>query len=189
MKTSVLFNICFVGLLTSPLVCNASPEGNSLNPYLKGYNNTQHQVDLLSLKSVYQIPSITYHYLDSVFTSFYKKVTFNTEISQSTFQNNAHYELIAIPLIAENDKGLKFELFGNFTNPVNVRLSNLSNDQTLSIYYSNTEQLDIYQSELSLGAGFSFKAGKESKIKLLISNNEMPGYGKSRALVGFETSF
>ncbi|WP_413699184.1 hypothetical protein ACLKMH_16925 [Psychromonas sp. KJ10-10] len=188
MKTSALLNICFISLLSTSLTCNANQENDKLNLVFV-QNNIQNETDLISLDAVYQIPSKTYHYLDNIFTTFYKKITFNTEIAQSTFQSNAHYELIAIPLIAENEKGLKFELFGNFTNPVNVRLSNLSTDQTLSTYYSNTEQLDLYQSELSLGAGFSFKAGKESKIKLLISNNDMPGYGKSRALVGFETSF
>ncbi|MFT7423746.1 MAG: hypothetical protein ACI8UC_001831, partial [Psychromonas sp.] len=28
-----------------------------------------------------------------------------------------------------------------------------------------------------------------SKIKIVISNNEIPGYGTSKALVGFETKF
>ncbi|WP_022942290.1 hypothetical protein [Psychromonas hadalis] len=144
---------------------------------------------LLSLNTVYQIPVATYHYLDEAFTSLYNKVTFNTSITDSTFKKSAHYELISIPLIAENTQGLQVELFGNFSDPSTQRLSNFSADQTLSDYYSNTAQFNIYNSELALGAGISFNTGKRSKIKMIISNSNIPGYGNSNALVGFETRF
>lgn len=179
MKQARLLNICFLSLFSVSFSCHANPPKDSI----------QQESDLLSLEGVYQIPSKTYLYLDNVFTSFYKKITFKTDIAKSTFQNNAHYELISIPLIAENEKGLQFEVFGNFTDPTTNRFSNLSEDQALSTYYSNTSKLDIYQSQLSVGAGVSFNTTKNSKIKVLISNNDMPGYGKSKALLGFETSF
>tara|TARA_R110001583_G_scaffold1612_1_gene12694 strand:- start:51633 stop:52199 length:567 start_codon:yes stop_codon:yes gene_type:complete len=185
-KSKLLLNICFVSLLSTSFVCQANQENLTLtfNQYKQ-----QQASDFLSLDMVYQIPNKTYDYLDNALISFYKKITFNTGITKSTFKNSAHYELIAIPLIAENEKGVQFEVFGNFTDPATDRLSNFSQDQALSSYYSNTAQLDIYQSQLSIGAGVSFNATKNSKIKVLISNSDMPGYGKSRALLGFETSF
>jgi len=142
-----------------------------------------------TMDDLYHIPVATYQYLDDIFTSFYNKVTFKTTITDNTFENSAHYELISIPLIAENKQGFQVELFGNFSNASTQQFSNLSSDQALHSYYSNTEQLDFDDSSLSLGAGFSFNTSEKSKIKVIISNNEMPGYGSSNALLGFQTKF
>ncbi|GLS91655.1 hypothetical protein GCM10007916_27240 [Psychromonas marina] len=173
----------------SPVAFCAIEEVPSNSLQVEYKKSNEQSSNLLSLETVYQIPSSTYQYLDEIFTSFYNKLTFNTTIADSTFENNSHYELIAIPLIAENAKGLQIELFGNFSDPATQRLSNISNDQAMSNYYSNTELLDIYESSLSIGAGISFNASDDTKIKVIISNNSMPGYGSSNALLGFETSF
>ena len=81
------------------------------------------------------------------------------------------------------------ELFGNFSDLSKQYLSNLSADHALHDYITNTEQLDIHDSSLSLGAGISFNTSQSSKIKFIISNREMPGYGDSKALIGFEKRF
>ncbi len=141
------------------------------------------------LTSAGQIPEVTYRYLENVFSSFYKKLTFNTAIADSTFKNNLNSELISVPLIATNKQGLQMELFGNFSDPTRQYLTNLSADHALHDYIANSEQIDFYNSDLSLGAGISFNTGQSSKIKVIISNNEMPGYGSSKALLGFETRF
>jgi len=163
---------------------------NSLQvEYQKNSKKKEAESDLLSFDTVYQIPTKTYSYLDQVFTSFYNKLTFNTAITDSTFETNSHYELVSIPLIAENEQGLQIEVFGNFTDSRSKRFVHYSNDQAMSNYYSNTHELNIYDSELSIGAGISFNTGKMSKVKIIISNSDMPGYGNSNALLGFETSF
>jgi len=141
------------------------------------------------LDDIYHIPVATYQYLDAIFTAFYDKVTFNTSISDTTFKSTAHNELVSIPLIAENKQGIRLELFGNFSDPATQQLSNLSTDQALHTYYSNTAQLDFNDSAFSIGAGFSFKTSEQSKIKVIISNDKMPGYGSSNALLGFQTRF
>lgn len=176
-------------MLFSPYALSAVENTATNNLQIEYQKIKQQPNTLLSFNTVYQIPSHTYHYLDEVFTSFYNKITFNTAITDSTFENNAHYELIAIPLIAENEQGLQIEIFGNFTDPATQRFSNVSSDQAMSNYYSNTELLDIYESSLSIGAGISFKASDATKVKVIISNSAMPGYGSSNALLGFETSF
>jgi len=142
-----------------------------------------------TMDDLYHIPVATYQYLDDIFTSFYNKVTFKTTIADNTFKNSAHYELVSIPLIAENKQGIQIELFGNFSDPLTQQLSNVSTDQALHSYYSNTALLNINESSFSMGAGVSFNTSDESKIKLIISNNEMPGYGSSNALLGFQTKF
>ena len=141
------------------------------------------------LRSVALIPEVTYRYLEDVFSSFYNKLTFNTSITDSTFEDSLNSELIAVPLIATNEQGLQMELFGNFTDPSRQYLSNISADNALHDYIANSEQFDIYESDVSLGAGVSFNTGQSSKIKFIISNNKMPGYGNSTALLGFETRF
>lgn len=191
MKIAFIVKTVALTVILSPILCSAVevPRNSLQVEYNKNKLPTHDDGNLLSFDTVYQIPSKTYHYLDTVFTSFYNKVTFNTAIADSTFETNPYYELVSIPLIAENVQGLQLELFGNFSDPASKRLSNLSKDQALSNYYSNTEQLNIYNSELSVGAGIRFNTSKNSKIKVIISNNEMPGYGNSNALLGFETSF
>jgi hypothetical protein len=180
-----------ISALFSSSFCFATETlSNSLQVEFKQYSEQdEDETNILSLDSVYQIPVKTYDYFDEVLTSFYNNITFNTAVTKSTFKNSSHYELIAIPLISENNQGVQIELFGNFSNPTSNRLSNCSEDQALSNYYSNTEQFDIKQSDLSVGAGISFNTSKDIKIKVIISNNDMPGYGNSNALFGFETSF
>lgn len=153
------------------------------------YQNSEASHTGINMDTLYHIPTATYHYLDTVFTSFYNKLTFKTNIANSTFENSAHHELLAIPLIAENKQGLQLELFGHFSDPSTQNLSNISQDQALYHYFSSTEYFDFYESNFSIGAGISFNTGKNSKVKVLISNKQMPGYGTSNALLGFETSF
>jgi hypothetical protein len=141
------------------------------------------------LNPVVQIPETTYLFLNSVFSSFYKKLSFNTSIANSIFKKNAYYQVIAIPIIPTNTEGVQLEFFGNFSTPASQYLSNFSADHLLYNYRSNSETFDLYRSDLALGAGISFKTDSNSKIKIVISNNEIPGYGTSKALVGFETKF
>ncbi|HEY5716226.1 MAG TPA: hypothetical protein VIS54_07405 [Psychromonas sp.] len=143
----------------------------------------------LNFSSAYQIPEITYQYLDAVFSDFYQKLSFSTSIANSTFEKNAHYELIAIPVIPTNKEGFQLELFGNFSDHFSQYLSNYSADHLLYNYRANSEEFSIYNSELSLGAGVSFKTSPQSKVKIVISNNNIPGYGTSSALFGFEMQF
>lgn len=147
------------------------------------------QSSTFELHSVSQIPEVTYRYLENIFASFYNKLSFNTAIADSTFDDNLHSELISVPLIATNKQGLQMEVFGNFSDLSKQYLSNLSADHPLHAYIANSEQIDFYNSNLSLGAGISFNTSQASKIKFIISNNEMPGYGNSKALLGFETQF
>ena len=144
---------------------------------------------LSDLHLVSQLPETTYRYLENIFASFYKKLSFSTVIVDSTFEDNLNSELISVPLIATNKQGVHIELFGNFSDPARQYLSNLSADHALHDYIANSEQIDFSNSTLSLGAGISFNTGQSSKIKIIISNNEMPGYGNSTTLVGFETRF
>lgn len=191
MKQTMLLKTVFISALIPFNFCWAdNVPSNSLQ--VEYQKNNQQQIQdssLLSLETVYQIPTSTYSYLDDVFTSFYNTVTFNTSITDKTFVTNSHYELVSIPLIAENQQGVQLELFGNFSDPATQQLSNVSKDQTLSNYYSHTQDLDIYGSDFSIGAGFSFNTSEDSKIKIIISNNDMPGHGSSNALLGFETNF
>ncbi|PKG39327.1 hypothetical protein [Psychromonas sp. Urea-02u-13] len=191
MKLVTTFKTCIItALLPSSFCFAAEVPSNSLQVEYKKKGQQQiTDISLLSLDAVYQIPAKTYSYLDDVFTSFYHTITFNTAIADSTFETSSHYELVSIPLIAENSQGLKIELFGNFSDPSTRLLSNLSEDQALSGHYSNTQFLNVYSSEFSLGAGISFSTGDNSKIKVIISDSDMPGYGNSNALLGFETSF
>jgi len=143
----------------------------------------------LGFNSVSRMPKATYQYLDAIFTSFYHKITFKTSITDSTFIDNSHYELFSIPLITPSEQGVQLELYANFSNPSTQYLSNLSRDHALYDYISSLEQFDLYNSQLSVGAGMSFNTGQYSKIKFIISNGKMPGYGESSALLGFETKF
>jgi hypothetical protein len=159
--------------------------------YQKNFNieYKEKQNVAFELRSISQIPEVTYRYLEDVFASFYKKITFNTSITDSTFDDSLQSELVAIPLIATNKKGVQLEVFGNFSDQSKQYLSNLPADHPLYDYFANSEQTDLFNSDLSLGAGISFNTGRSSKIKVIISNNEMPGYGSSTTLLGFETRF
>lgn len=176
-------------LFSSSLSMALEKPSNRLQAEYKKQQQVSPEIDILSLDAVYHIPKATYQYLDDVFTSFYKKVTFQTTITDSTFIQNSHYEVVSIPLINDVGQGLQVELFGNFSDSSKNHLSNVSSDQALYNYYSKTQGLDIYNSELAIGAGFSFSTSENSKIKVIISNRDMPGYGNSNALLGFETNF
>lgn len=141
------------------------------------------------LDAITKIPKATYNYLENIFSSFYTNMTFNTEIANSTFKDGLQSDVFSLPLIANNSRGIRLELFGNFSDLSKQYLSNLSTDHALYESMVNTQQTDILNDDLSLGAGVSFNTGKSSKIKIIMSNNDMPGYGSSRTLVGFETSF
>ena len=142
-----------------------------------------------NLNPVFQIPEATYKYLDAAFASFYQKLSFDTSIANSTFKKNAYYQVVAIPIIPTNAGGFQLEIIGHFSDPASRYLSNLSADQILYNYRTNSDVLDLYNSDLALGAGISFNTSSNSKIKIVISNNDIPGYGTSRALVGFESQF
>ena len=174
---------CFI---SSYCLAQYTPANQLQVQYQKSENSNTFAIDL---SSIYQIPQITYHYLDNVFTSFYQTISLSTSVTDSTFNKSSHYELIALPLIAANSQGVHFELFGNFSDPDTQYLTNLSSDQALYDHMENTSQFNMYDSELSVGAGLSFKTGKSSKIKIILSDGHMPGYGNSKALLGFETKF
>jgi len=189
-QTAILKIITTLTLATFTWGALANVPSNGLQ--VEYQKNSQQEIQTtasLNIDTIYHIPVATYHYLDNVFTSFYNKVIFNTDIKNSTFQDSTHYELVSIPFIAENEEGLQIELFGNFFDPSMQRLSNISADQALYNYYSSTEQWDLYDCSFSIGAGVSFNTGEQSKIKVLISSSEMPGYGTSNALLGFESKF
>lgn len=187
---TVLNVITSIALSAFALSTSANVPSNSLQvEYTKKSLQQNEDTRLFDMDSFYHIPIATYHCLDNIFTSFYNKVTFKTAIADSTFQNSEHYELVSIPLIAENEQGLQIEFFGSFSDLATQHLSNISSDQALYEYYSNTAQWDLYDSSFTIGAGISFNTSEQSKIKLLISSNEMPGYGTSNALVGFESKF
>lgn len=139
--------------------------------------------------SVSQIPEMTYRYLDGVFSSFYKNLTFNTPMIDSTFKDNLQDKLFSIPLISANKKGIQLEMFGKFSDLSKQYLSNLSDDHALYNYIHHSEQINVEESQLLLGAGISFNTSPSSIIKIIISNHEMPGYGNSKALLGFEKKF
>jgi len=141
------------------------------------------------LKPVLKIPEATYQYLDSAFTTFYQKLSFNSSIAKSTYKKNAYYQVIAIPIIPANVGGFQLEFIGHFSDPDSHYLSNLSADHLLYNYRTNSEAFDLYKSVLAIGAGIGFNTSSSSKIKIVISNNDIPGYGTSRALVGFESQF
>ena len=141
------------------------------------------------LTYISQIPIKTYQYLDQAFSSFYQKLTYNTDICDSTLKKNAHHEIISIPLLPTNKKGIQFEVFGNFADPSSQYLSNLSDDHINSGYLSNSQQYSLFEQDVSFGAAASFNTSKHSKIKVFISNADIPGYGSTNALLAFEKQF
>ena len=60
--------------------------------------------------AVTKIPQATYNYLENVFSSFYSKVSFNTEITNSTFKDGLQSDVFSLPLIANNSRGIRLEL-------------------------------------------------------------------------------
>jgi hypothetical protein len=177
-------------MLFSATYCFAVPSSPDIfeSKYQQSFS-VPTQEPKFEINTVTKIPKATYNYLENVFSSFYNKVAFNTEITSSTFKDGLQSDVFSLPLIANNSKGIKLELFGNFCDLSKQYLSNLSTDHALYNSLANSQQTDLLNDDIALGAGVSFNTGKSSKIKIIMSNNDMPGYGNSRTLVGFETSF
>jgi len=148
---------------------------------------SQVKLELSTLDKLYQIHTTTYEYLDGIFSDFYHSVSFNTDITNSTFEESQYYEMLAIPLAPENTLGLQFEVFGQFSNSSNQYLSNMSAEMVHFHYQPN--EITFEDSELNLGLGFSFKTSPATKIKVIISDGELPGYGSSKTILGFESIF
>lgn len=143
----------------------------------------------LDLEAISNISNATYQYLDELVRSFYNELDFSTSITDSTFTENSHYELFSLPLVSANEKRFQLEVFGYFSEAATQYLSNLSTDQTLSDYFTHSDEINISDADLSLGVGIRFSTSESSNIKILISNDSLPGYGGSTALIGFEKKF
>lgn len=141
------------------------------------------------IESISQVPQATYQYLNKVFKTFYRSFSFNTSITDSTFVDSAHHQIFSLPLLPADEQGFELEIFGNFYDPTQQELTNLNSDQAMYDYFSKSEEMNIYESNLAFGAGFSFRADNSSRFKVIFSNNTMPGYGGSTALLGFEKTF
>lgn len=161
------------------------------SPFLatKSDQNFQENNYFFSITTVYSIPDQTYQYLSDVFNDFHKKISFNTSIKNSTFQKSNYNEIVSLPLIADNKYGMHFEIFGNLADPNTSYLSNLPSNIGLYNYYTDTGTFELKNSELALGAGFSIHTSPNTKLKLIISDGDLPGYGSSNALFGIETIF
>ncbi|WP_354625794.1 hypothetical protein [Psychromonas sp. MME2] len=110
------------------------------------------------IESISQVPQATYQYLNQVFKSFYRSFNFTTSITDSTFVDNAHYQIFSLPIMPLDSDCFEVEVFGNFYDPAKQDLANLNADQAMYDYVSNSEEMNIYESNLAFGAGFSFKA-------------------------------
>ncbi|MBB1273011.1 MULTISPECIES: hypothetical protein [Psychromonas] len=186
---SVKLTILVLSCLVAPSVSFA--QENNQNQLQLDYQLSMNKVDFLDkpFSSFYHISEATYHYLDSVFSGFYQRISFETSIKDSTFKKSKQYEIISVPFISTNNQLVQFEIFGKLSDPNNDNRQTMTAGRTLYEYIENSEALDIYNSELSLGAGISFQTSPYSKIKVLISNKNLPGYGTSQALIGFESRF
>lgn len=184
-KSSVL--ILVISSITN--VCYA--QETTKNQLQLDYQESLNKVNFSQtpFSSVYYISEATYHYLDSAFNNFYQRLSFDTSIKNSTFKKSNQYEIISIPFIANNSQFIQFEVFGKLSDPKNDNIRDMTRDNVLYEYTENSEVLDVYNSELALGAGISFQTSPFSKIKVLISKKNLPGYGTSQALIGFESSF
>lgn len=153
--------------------------------------NTQADLDgyQQDLPYLYLIPKKTYQYLDQAFSSFYKKLSYESTICETTLEQNVHHDIVAIPLIPANKEGLQFEVFGNFAAPSSQFLSNLSDDHVYSNFLANSTEFGSTTQDVTFGAGLSFNTGSSSKIKVIVSNEDIPGHGTSSALFAFETEF
>jgi hypothetical protein len=183
-KSGYILILCFSGYCSAeqlPIDTFNINYQNSAQADLSPFNEDLSYISNISVK--------TYQYLDQAFSSFYKKLTFNTDICDNTLEQNAHHEIVAIPLLPINKEGLQLEVFGNFADPSSQYLSNLSNDHINSDYLANSHQYSISNQDMSIGAGVSFNTSTHSKIKIIISNTDLPGYGNSSALFAFETQF
>ena len=190
----ILLGVC----ISTPTIVNAN---NQLQiDYQQSIDEDQLQIDyqksidedhLLSapLRSVYQISERTYQYLDTAFSCFYQKLSFDTGIKNNTFNKSAHYEMLSVPLLSTNNNLIQLEVFGKLSDPNTFYLTNMSSDHTLYNYTANSQVLDIYSSDIGLGAGISFQTSDISKLKIIISDESLPGYGTSQALIGFESKF
>lgn len=165
-----------------------SPSANQLQ---MEYQDSLHDTGFIqhSLTSVYQISETTFYYLNDAFDDFYQTISFTTPIKDSTFDESKHYELVSVPLLSSDTHFIQLEIFGKLSNPNSAYLSNMTSDHTLYEHFGNSEVLDIYHCDVALGAGISFQTSSSTKIKILISNKNLPGYGDSNALIGFESQF
>ncbi|AGH81358.1 hypothetical protein PCNPT3_07100 [Psychromonas sp. CNPT3] len=159
---------------------------NALQVEFQQSNAIDNKVPRTTLDSLYALPKNTYTYISDVLGSFYNVVTLRKAKKR---EDVLHSSAFSIPLINDHKKGFQFEVFGRLSDPSLDYLSNLSADHALYNYISNTRQVDINDYDLSLGAGVSFQTGENSRIKLIISNSEIPGFGDSTTLLGFETRF
>ncbi len=191
----MLKKLClFSAIITAPCVADQKPKmflDKSHSKITKTSSGKQwfSNVPTISLNGVYQIPENTYHFLSGVFSDFYQTVSLNTSVTDSTFDDNAHYQLIAVPLLTTNNNRFQFELFANFSDDNTQHLSNVSTDNFLYNYIASTESVDFDSSNFAVGAGFSVPTSSTSKIKVIFSNKEMPGYGDSTTLLSFESKF
>ena len=149
----------------------------------------QENHDFFSISTFYYIPDQTYQYLSDVFLGFHKQLSFSTSIKNSTFQQSNYNEVVSLPLIADNKYGLHFEIFGNLSDPDTSYLSNLPNGHSIYNYYTDTGTFELGSSEIALGAGFSIHTSQNTKLKIIVSDGDLPGYGSSNTLIGFETIF
>ncbi len=181
----------FIFILLSSSFVSSFAKDLPKNQLQIDYQNSLNGIDFFDYPflTVYQIPEATYQYLNSAFSRFYRTVSFNTSIKDSTFVKSNQYEIISIPFIEANSHYFQFELFGKLSDSeYNVR-SEMTKNNVLYQYNENSEVLDIYNSTLALGAGISFQTTPFSKVKVLFSNENLPGYGNSQALIGFESQF
>ena len=181
----------FVFILLSSLMTSSFAKDSPKNQLQIDYQNSLTGIDFFDYPflTVYQIPEATYHYLNSAFSRFYRTVTFNTSIKDSTFAKSNQYEIISIPFVAANSKYFQFEVFGKLTDSEYSIRSEMTKNNVLYQYNENSDVLDVYNSTIALGAGFSFHTSPFSKVKVLFSNESLPGYGNSQALIGFESEF
>lgn len=179
--------LILLSFVSSCALANQAPSNQLQVEYQRKISTTS--TDYFGIQTISHIPRATYQYLNQVFDTFYRRVNLNTNISDSTFVTNSHYELIALPLFMQEEHGVGVEVFGNFYDPFTQNLSNLSSDQAMSNYFGHSEQVNLYESEFALGAGISYKADSLSQFKVVFSNENIPGYGGSTALFGYEKKF
>lgn len=184
MYKKCLILLCFASSCT---FAQQTPSNQLQVEYQRTISTTS--TDYFGMETIAHIPHATYQYLNHVFNTFYRRINLNTDISDSTFISNSHYELIALPLFMQEEHGVGVEVFGNFYDPFTQNLSNLSSDQAMSNYFGHSEQVNLYESEFALGAGISYQTDSSSQFKVVISNENIPGYGGSTALFGYEQKF
>lgn len=181
-----MLHILFIITLFASFSCFAAPTPANYLQVEYQQSSSIKKIPSTTLESLSTIPKKTYTYLSHILDSFYNVVTFQNNKKESKRINNNAF---SIPIIANNKNGFQFEVFGRLADPSLTYLSNLSSDHALFNYISNAEQFNINNCDIALGAGVSFQTGKNSRIKIIISNSNIPGFGDSTTLFGFETHF